>query len=220
MAGEVETDAARGMQSRALDTRARIVAAAVTAFAELGYEGATTRDIARRAGVNQGLITYHFAGKLPLWQAAVDAIFAQLHTHFAAVAVGLAEADAGTRLRLFVRHYVRFAAAHPELHRLMTQEGTHDGPRLRWLVERHVRPLYALSTRLIEDAQRAGLVPAAPAAHLHYVLIGAVAHLFVVAPEYRLVSGSDALAPAAIEAHADTVSAVLFGPATEPGAGR
>jgi TetR/AcrR family transcriptional regulator len=207
---------ARAPQQRGLDTRARIVRAALSAFADLGYDGATTRDIAERAGVNQGLITYHFAGKLPLWQAAVDEIFDTLRAHFAAHIPTLADADAATRLRLMVRHYVRFAAAHPELHRLMMQEGKHDGPRMQWLVDRHVRPLYELSTALIAEAQRAGLVPNVPPLHLHYLLIGAVAHLFVVAPEIRRLSGTDPLRAAAIEAHADAVTAVLFGPATSP----
>ncbi len=211
MGGRVSSMAARAPQQRGLDTRARIVRAALQAFADLGFDGATTRDIAERAGVNQGLITYHFAGKLPLWQAAVDDIFATLQTHFAAHLPALADADAATRLRLMVRHYVRFAAAHPELHRLMMQEGKHDGPRMQWLVDRHVRPLYELSTGLIAEAQRGGLVPDVPPLHLHYLLIGAVAHLFVVAPEIRRLSGSDPLQPAAIEAHADAVSTVLFG---------
>jgi AcrR family transcriptional regulator len=205
--------AERAPQQRAVDTRARIVQAALAAFADLGFEGATTRDIAERAGVNQGLITYHFAGKLPLWQAAVDEIFGTLRAHFAAHGPALADADPATRLRLMVRHYVRFAAAHPELHRLMMQEGKHDGPRMQWLVDRHVRPLYEQSTALIVAAQRHGVVPNAPPLHLHYLLIGAVAHLFVVAPECRHLTGQDPLRAAAIEAHADAISAVLFGPA-------
>lgn len=212
MAGRNSAVATRAPQQRGLDTRARIVRAALSAFADLGFDGATTRDIAERAGVNQGLISYHFAGKLPLWQAAVDDIFATLRDHFAAHLPALADADAATRLRLMVRHYVRFAAAHPELHRLMMQEGKHDGPRMQWLVDRHVRPLYELSTGLIADAQREGLIPDVPPLHLHYLLIGAVAHLFVVAPEIRRLSGSDPLQPAAIEAHADAVATVLFGP--------
>jgi AcrR family transcriptional regulator len=215
MGGRTST-AERAPQQRSVDTRARIVEAALAAFADLGFDGATTRDIAERAGVNQGLITYHFSGKLALWQAAVDEIFATLRAHFAAHVPALADADAATRLRLLVRHYVRFAAAHPELHRLMMQEGKHDGPRMQWLVDRHVRPLYELSTGLLAEAQRAGVVPHVPVLHLHYILIGAVAHLFVVAPECRRLTGRDPLRNAAIDAHADAISAVLFGPAQTP----
>ena len=38
------------------DTRERILRAALEAFAEKGFDGATTREIAARAGVNLGLL--------------------------------------------------------------------------------------------------------------------------------------------------------------------
>ena len=38
-------------------TRERILAAALEVFAERGFDGARTRDIAERAGANLGLIT-------------------------------------------------------------------------------------------------------------------------------------------------------------------
>jgi AcrR family transcriptional regulator len=52
-------------------SRAAILAAARTAFAEQGYAGATIRGIARRAGVTHGLVVMHFASKEQLFLAAV-----------------------------------------------------------------------------------------------------------------------------------------------------
>ena len=48
------------------------------------------------------------------------------------------------------RTWVRFVAGHPEFVRIMHDEGKHDGPRLRWLVDRHVRPLYEGIGALLE----------------------------------------------------------------------
>ena len=62
------------------ETRERIVEAAIECFAERGFRGASTREIARRAGTNQGLITYHFRSKDELWRAAADRIFGPLQT--------------------------------------------------------------------------------------------------------------------------------------------
>lgn len=45
------------------DTRERILDAAVAEFGAHGYAGARTAGIARRAGVNQQLISYYFGGK-------------------------------------------------------------------------------------------------------------------------------------------------------------
>lgn len=52
-------------------SRAAILAAARSAFAENGYAAATIRDIARRAGVTHGLVMMHFTSKEQLFLAAV-----------------------------------------------------------------------------------------------------------------------------------------------------
>ncbi|MCP3782849.1 TetR family transcriptional regulator [Micromonospora sp. A3M-1-15] len=50
-------------------TRERILDAALVEFGEHGFAGARTSAIAARAGVNQQLISYYFAGKEGLYQA-------------------------------------------------------------------------------------------------------------------------------------------------------
>lgn len=200
----------RGHQPRE-GTRERILAAALVAFADAGYEGAKTRDIAAAAGVNQGLITYHFASKEALWQAAVDRVFAELRESFLAAVELLAAVDARTRLRLMLRQFVRFSAAHPELHRLMVQEGKSDGPRLRWLIDRHVRPLFETSLGVVREAQQDGLRPHLSAVHLQYIFLGAAAHVFVVAPEFRRLVGSDPTTPEAVEEHATALAELFLG---------
>ncbi len=205
------------MQRRASDTRDRIVAAALEAFAERGFDGARTRDIAARAGVNQGLITYHFSSKEALWKAAADRIFALLGQEFGRRLEALRDVEPVARLRGVARHFVRFAAAHPELHRFMVEEGKSDGPRLQWLVDRHVRPLYEASRELIEAAQEEGALLRTDPVHLHYILIGAATHFFVMAAEVRRLTGNDPMRKDAIEAHADALVSLLLG-ATQLGA--
>ncbi|WP_023591365.1 TetR/AcrR family transcriptional regulator [Streptomyces thermolilacinus] len=53
-------------------TRERLLAAASELFAERGYERATVRDIAARAGVNQALLFRHFGSKRALFGEAVS----------------------------------------------------------------------------------------------------------------------------------------------------
>ncbi|RMI31344.1 TetR family transcriptional regulator [Nocardia stercoris] len=52
-----------GDRSRADDTRARLLQAAVTAFAERGFHGSTTRDITSVAGLSSAAIYVHHRSK-------------------------------------------------------------------------------------------------------------------------------------------------------------
>jgi AcrR family transcriptional regulator len=56
-------------------TKARILAAAEEAFAARGFQGASTREIAARAGVNISSLHYHWASKETLYFAVFQDIF-------------------------------------------------------------------------------------------------------------------------------------------------
>jgi AcrR family transcriptional regulator len=61
--------AAPALRPKALETRARILEAALDLFRERGYEAATMRAIAERAGVSLGNAYYYFRSKEHLIQA-------------------------------------------------------------------------------------------------------------------------------------------------------
>lgn len=52
--------------------RLALIEAAVAVFAELGYDAATTREVAARAGCSEGLIHRYFGGKHGLLLAAIE----------------------------------------------------------------------------------------------------------------------------------------------------
>ncbi len=202
-------------------TRDRILAAAVDLFSERSFEGATTRDIAARAGVTQPLLNYHYRSKDELWRAAVDSLFELLGRSTAATiqeveAEGDGDGDGLEAAEALVRDFVTFSARHPQLHRLITQECKADGPRMDYLVERHVRPMYELTVRMFERLAAAGAVPAIAPAHLYYLLTGAGPTMFVLGPECRRLTGLDPSSDAVIEDHADAVCLLLFGEERRP----
>ena len=55
------------------DTRQAILAAARTAFAERGFDGASIRHIAAAAGVDPALVHHYFGTKDQLFLAAMQA---------------------------------------------------------------------------------------------------------------------------------------------------
>ncbi len=200
-------------------TRERILDTALVAFSELGFDGASTRHIATAAGVNQGLIPYYFGTKEALWHEAVDRAFEQL----GAAMQGVGDAAGGDRKALegLIRRFIRFVSAHPEFVRLMEEEGKRDGPRMRWLVKHHVRPLYEAMLALFEAAKVGSRLPASvDPAHLHYLFVGASTIFFHQAPEAKLLSGLDPTDPAVADAHADALIALFLGPEPSPGPDR
>ena len=54
------------------DTRERILEAALTSFAEKGYEGTNLLDIAESVGIVKSAIYRHFSGKEELWRTVID----------------------------------------------------------------------------------------------------------------------------------------------------
>jgi TetR/AcrR family transcriptional regulator len=200
----------RATKPSADGTRERILATALDLFSELSFDGATTREIAARAGVTQPLLNYHFSSRDELWRAAVDGLFAELGQALDSRAEGLRGVDELTTAQHLVREFVYFSAAHPQLHRIITEECKIDGPRMDWLVERHIRSRYeqvtAMFTRLVE----AGHVPDVPVAHLYCMLVGAGPTMFVLAPECRRLAGIDPPAAEVVETHADAVLALIF----------
>jgi AcrR family transcriptional regulator len=184
-------------------TRARIVEAAVESFAELGFDASSTRDIARRAEVTQGLLTYHFTSKDELWQAAADQIFSSFDEPPAPPSTGVGDDTA----RDAIRSYVRFAAHHPELFAFVVDASRRDDDRLHWLVETHLQARYdavaGLAARLYGDDG------AAVAPHLYYGLTGAASLMFALSAECRVLTGVDPATEERIERHAELVAQLL-----------
>jgi AcrR family transcriptional regulator len=61
----------RGRRPGGADTRAQLLDAARAEFAERGYEGATVRRIAERAGVDPAMVNHWFGGKDALFTASL-----------------------------------------------------------------------------------------------------------------------------------------------------
>jgi AcrR family transcriptional regulator len=195
------------------DTREGILAAALEAFTEKGFDGATARDIAARAGVNHGLIRYHFGNKQKLWQAAVDRAFEKLGEALEATGEP-EEGDERERFRRLLRSYVHFVARNPEFVCLMNEEGKRRGPRMRWITDRHVKPLYLALGAMLDKAQAAGILPPELSPlHFHYALAGAVGLIFHQAEECRRLTGVDPFDDEVVERHADVIEQLFLGAA-------
>ena len=186
-------------------TRQKLLDAALLAFSAQGYSGTSTRNIETQAGTKRGLINYHFGSKKALWKATAEHLMSITERELGAALTDMNKLDEDQQLRFLIRSYVQFCAKHPELNRLMIQEGMACDWRLSWLLKRAVRPWYEQVCRVFNRAAELGTAPKMDAHHFYYALTGAATLIFSNAAEAAALSGENPLAPKAVDAHANAV---------------
>ncbi|MDA0745159.1 MAG: TetR/AcrR family transcriptional regulator [bacterium] len=109
------------------DRRTQITEVAISLFAEKGFKGATTRAIAKAAGVSEAIIFRHFSTKEDLYDAIIE------HTVEKRLTLWEHEepppgsgGDLETQLRAFARSYIRRNRQDPTFIRLMMYSALED----------------------------------------------------------------------------------------------
>jgi TetR/AcrR family transcriptional repressor of bet genes len=83
------------------ERRRQIAAGLLTVMARQGYDGASTADIARAAGLAPGLVHYHFENKQAILLAALE-LLVRDHADRLAAALATAAADPAAELAVFI----------------------------------------------------------------------------------------------------------------------
>lgn len=187
-------------------TRKRLMDAALEIFSTQGYDAASTRQIETAAGVKRGLIGYHFGSKQDLWKLCAENMLKVAEVELVSVLAAIEHINPASQLRFFVRSYVAFCAKHPELNRLMIQEGMDRDWRLSWLLEHGVRSWYENVCALFNASKALGRAPEMDAHNFYYIITGAATLIFSNAVEAESLSNKNPLDTAMVEAHADALS--------------
>ena len=90
--------------------RAQIVDCAIDAIAEVGFAKASVDQIAKRAGVSKGVITYHFPNKEEIVDAIIGKVIAAGRNYMEPRI--MAETSAAGRLRAYIESDLEFIDAH------------------------------------------------------------------------------------------------------------
>ncbi len=195
--------------------RGRILDAAVQVFAARGFSGATTREIARTAGIQKRMLFYYFPTKDDLYRAVLERIVGALvgiHERFRADPgeIGIAEAASGV---------VAFAASNLDAVRVLLREIMDAGPHLPWLAEQYLGPLFARGADEVRRNMSAGVFRAGDPMHVLLHVGGLTLFYLLNVPLLRLVWERDPLAPATIEERAAAVRDCLLHGLAGPAAG-
>ncbi len=200
----------RTLSRKGVDQQAQIMRAAFECFSEFGYDNASTRVIADRAGASHTKVLYHFGSKEELWFATMDKSIGEYVEMIEVDLNAVAQNGPGEALRVFIRDFVRFSAEFPGVNRIMSMESTQGTPRLDWLVERYLRKHFDTVCNMIRLGQIEGTVRDGDPARLYYLIISAGAVPFTLSGEYKALTGRDVFSEAEIYQTIGFIYSVIF----------
>jgi TetR/AcrR family transcriptional regulator len=200
----------RREQQRAIDTRAIILEAALTEFAQRGFDGASTRRMADGIGIQHPLITYHYRTKDILWRAVAEYAFAEIREKWDIRIPPDSTLSAVDRVREEFRAFLQFTIQHVDFHQFMLRENMPGSPRLKWLVKKLLQPTMNRLVPQIAEAQKNGDLPAGDPILFYYMLIGCMSVLSSLRDEIRATSGLDGTDLAVMESYWRIVDSTIF----------
>lgn len=210
MSTETEKPMRRRRQQRSIDTRNKIIKAALAEFAKFGFEGASTRQVAAAIDVPHSLVIHHFSNKNDLWHATVKEAVSWYSGRVVDVPDDGQAPTAARRLRHWFAEYIRFSADHPDFFRMMTQENTLRSERLVWLTDQHIRETLRQASELVRAAQEEGEFVEGDPVQLVYIFLGAATSPYRSDGEIEILTGKHPADPAQVEEHIRTCERLFF----------
>lgn len=204
-------------------TRQKLIEAGLCLFGARGFDGVGTRELARKADVNQGAIVYHFGSKESLYLAVAELVVEQLRPaleqalgdaqqHHAQSATDQAQAriDLQTIVVTLLRDRL-VRSANPEQHGLaafILREELHPTQAFEILYDGLLGPLHQIGCQLLATIRNS--TPDNPAVVTEVQTLFGQANIFTAHRSTFLRSmGTDELDAAQIDQIVEGVGAIL-----------
>ena len=133
-------------------SRDRMIAAAVTLFARAGFNGVTTKEIAKSANVSEGNIFRYFPTKLDLFLSALESELRKLSVPGEELARITNAEDSRTALRTVLELISRNMVKQPELVRLLHFSALEFKSDIEPMFRRHVQPIFEVLSGMPAEA--------------------------------------------------------------------
>ncbi len=195
-------------------TKEAIIQAAVSEFAEHGFEGASLRDIASRAGTTHGLIRHHFGSKDEVFKACVDYAVEVYGREEASIIQSVPSTLDDPELLIevhkkIIRNFAQVSANNPLFMRILMHEGSQQSERLEYIFKK-IASLNELHQHFFDRLLATGVLKQFDTDSCFlFILInfGLVFGLTAVSSQYV---GGNILSDEQVNAHANRIIATLY----------
>jgi len=172
-----------------------ILAAAVGVFAEKGFEGARTDEIAAKAGVNKAMIYYYFKSKENLYTVIVETLFGKVYL---ILSEHLARVDVKSPIDgilSFIDSHVDFIYGHRIFVKVMVWDLARGGAIVSRVAGKIMRDKTTQIIAIFDKAAREGYLRPINPKHLLVSIMGMILFFFIAEPVVRVMWGEEPITP-------------------------
>ena len=164
--------AAQRLQEKRAETNQRILAAARSIFAEVGFAGARMDEIAKRAGVNKATIYYHIGDKEALYAQVLHNLFAHAADRFRDnIKAGHSPEQ---KLKIYIQTFSDLIDRNPEMPSIMLREQAAGGQKFPEIVVEDLTRVVAIITEILEEGTDKGVFIKTSPLLVHFMIIGTI----------------------------------------------
>lgn len=189
-------------------TREQLTRTAARLFAEHGYKGVSLDAIARGAGVNKALVSYHFGGKRGLYSAVIQEVLEK--TKPGLDRVRTSRGTPRERLGEFVDMMADLLHRYPHFPFILLREEMSGGMNIeKGLMDRFLE-FFRVDREILEEGMEKGDFRSMDPHAAHLTLIGALIFFFVTRPLRETWTERVDLSNPELEAYTNHLKRVLL----------
>ena len=185
----------------------KILSAAEEVFAEKGFDGATTQEIADRAGLPKANVHYYFRTKKDIYLAVMSSIMGPWLEAFQAIS---ADDDPTEALSNYIRRKVMLSKERPLASRIFANEMIRGAPVLSQFIASDLNDWVEEKAAILKQWAKAGKMDPIPPHHLFVVIWAATQTYADFEVQVRSVLRRDHLTNSDFETAADFITSLVL----------
>jgi TetR/AcrR family transcriptional regulator len=186
---------------------AKILKAAEIVFGRRGFDGATTAEIAKEAGVAKATLHYYFKTKEDLYAGVLDRI---LVIWAEALNEIRADVEPGDALRRYIARKMQYSRELPELTRLWTLEVLSGARRIEPFLGDRCRKIIEEKSTVVRHWIGAGKMDPIDPPHLFFMIWAATQTYAESEAQISLILDKEALGDDVLKRATETISHIIL----------